>query len=391
MNHARLEHKTPGRSMRCRTWSYPVIIPSSIAGNSAEAARHDDLPALPCPMRTDLLVLVLVTAACSSDPGLPPLTHDTSLQCPMPDGLPFRTTTTGFQVAQNESLASSEPRAKDQASDTVGNPGGLVANIYLADGAAAVAGPVTYHGVKARTAVTAGYFADPLPGEKVSLWSYDGSAWNSIASATLDADGAYDLSATGFIAANKQPVYSMLEADGSCAEHYTTLLPPGSKVVITDIDGTLTIDDNQLIDQIPDATYVPIAMGSAVELMKAWDAKNYSIIYLTARPHVLRVESRGWLRDAGFPNGALLTAIQTEEASAYKTAWLRRMVTQFGWVPVAAYGNADTDITAYNNVGIPKDRTFIVGPLAGSNGTQPIQGMDFGAHIAGYVAAQPAN
>ncbi|CAN5561702.1 hypothetical protein BH11MYX1_BH11MYX1_45610 [soil metagenome] len=340
-------------------------------------------------MRTVLLVLLV--GACSSDPGLPPLTHDTSLKCPLPDGLPFRTATTGFQVAQNETLASGEPRSKDQASDTVGNPGGLVANIYTPDASTAANGPVTYHGVKARTAVTAGYYADALPGEKVSLWTYDGMVWTSIASATTDADGAYDLPATDFIAANKQPLYSMLEADGSCAEHYTTLLPAGSKVVITDIDGTLTTDDNQVIDQIPDATYVPVAMGSAVELMKAWDAKNYPIIYLTARPHVLRVESRGWLRDEGFPNGALITAIQTEEASAYKTAWLQRIVTQFGWVPVAAYGNAQTDITAYNNVGIPKDKTFIVGPLAGSNGTQPIGGMDFATHIAGYVAAQPAN
>lgn len=340
-------------------------------------------------MRTVLLMLLV--GACSSDPGLPPLTHDTSLKCPMPDGLPFRTATTGFQVAQNETLASDEPRSKDQASDTVGNPGGLVASTYMPDAAAAAIGPVAYHGVKARTSVTAGYFADALPGERVSLWTYDGTAWSSVATATTDADGAYDLPATGFVAANKQPLYAMLEADGSCAEHYNTLLPAGSKVVITDIDGTLTTDDNQVIDQIPDATYVPVAMGSAVALMKAWDAKNYPIIYLTARPHVLRVESRGWLRDAGFPNGALLTAIQTEEAAAYKTAWLQRMVTQFGWVPVAAYGNADTDITAYNNVGIPKDKTFIVGPLAGANGTQPINGMDFAAHIAGYVAAQPMN
>lgn len=340
-------------------------------------------------MRT--VILVLLVGGCSSDPGQAPLTHDTTLKCPIPDGLPFRPATAGFQVAQNGTLAFDEPRSKDQASDTIGNPGGLVASIYLADAAMAATEPVTYHGVKARTAVTAGYFADPLPGEHVSLWSYDGSAWSSIASATTDADGAYDLPATSFVAANKQPLYSMLEADGSCAEHYNTLLPAGSKVVVTDIDGTLTTDDNQVIDQIPDATYVPVAMGSAVALMIAWDAKNYPIIYLTARPHVLRVESRGWLRDEGFPNGALITAIQTEEAAAYKTAWLQRMVNQFGWDVVAAYGNADTDITAYNNVGIPKNKTFIVGPLAGSAGTQPIDGMDFAAHIAGYVAAQPSN
>ncbi len=340
-------------------------------------------------MRT--VALVLLVGACSSDPSLPPLTHDTTLKCPMPGDLPFRTASTGFQVAQNEQLAADDPRSKDEASDTIGNPDGPIANLYIPDTDAAATGPVAYHGVKSRTKINQGLFGNPLAGERVSLWSYDGSAWASIGATTTDANGAYDLPATGYTAANKHPVYSMLEADGSCAEHFTTLLPPGSKVVVTDIDGTLTVDDAQSIDQIPDATYVPIEMGSAHQLIQAWDAKNYPIIYLTARPNTLRVESRVWLRDQGFPTGALITAVMTEEASAYKTAWLERIVTQFGWDVVAAYGNADTDITAYNNAGIPKDQTFIVGPLAGTDGTQPIDGMDFAAHIASYVAAQPGN
>ena len=38
----------------------------------------------------------------------------------------------------------------------------------------------------------------------------------------------------------------------------------------------------------------------------------------------------------------------------------------------AAYGNTPTDITAYANVGIPKERTWIVGPHGGKEGTQAI-------------------
>ncbi|HET9987138.1 MAG TPA: hypothetical protein VFQ65_01430, partial [Kofleriaceae bacterium] len=85
------------------------------------------------------------------------------------------------------------------------------------------------------------------------------------------------------------------------------------------------------------------------------------------------------------------TAVDVEEPAAYKTLWLKRMVNDFGWNVVAAYGNAQTDIDAYNNVAIPKADTFIVGPLAGTNGTQPIDNMDFAAHTASFVAAQPAN
>ncbi|MEO8844051.1 MAG: hypothetical protein ABI591_11420 [Kofleriaceae bacterium] len=336
-----------------------------------------------------LLLGLLVLSACSGDDNLPPLTSDTSLKCPAPDGLPFRTESSGWQQAANETLVGNDPRNKDQASDLLGNPGGLAANVFIADSDAPSA-TMAYHGVKARTTVTGGLFSTDLPGENVSLWSYDGTAWASEGTAKTDANGEYDIGAT-FTAANNHPLYSMLEADGSCAEHYNLLLPPGSKVVITDIDGTLTTDDSQSLMQIPDATYVPLMMGAANTMLQAWDAKKYPIIYLTARPRVLREESRVWLRDESFPTGPLITANDVEEASAYKTLWLQRLITTFGWVPVAAYGNATTDVTAYENVGIAKDITFIVGPLGGTGGTVAIPNMDFTAHIASFVDAQPDN
>jgi hypothetical protein len=339
-------------------------------------------------MRSVLLGLV-VLSACSGSGDDQPLTHDTSLKCPAPDGLPFRTMSRGFTSA-DQTLVMSDPRNKDQASDLLGNPGGLNANILIDDTADPSAAPIGYQGIKARTTPTGGLFATPLPGENVSLWSYDGSAWQTEGRAQTDANGAYDITG-GFVTPNQQALYSILEADGSCAEHYNLLLPPGSKVVVTDIDATLTLDDNEELMEIPDDTYVPLMMGSANLLMQAWDAKHYPIIYLTARPHVLRPETRGWLRDKSFPAGPLITAVDVEEPSAYKTLWLKRMVQMFGWVPVAAYGNADTDVTAYANVGIAKDITFIVGPLGGDGGTVAIPNMDFGAHIASFVANQPDN
>lgn len=334
-------------------------------------------------------LVLLSLAGCGEDE--PALTDATSLTCPAPGPLPFRIDT-GFERSANATLAAKNPRSKDEASDTLGNPGGPVASTYLADGASPSAGPIAYRGAKARTTPTGGLFTQPLPGERVSLWSYDaaGGAWQEIGSAQTDDDGAYELADSGFVAANGQPVYSMLEADGSCAEHYDYLLPPGSKVIVTDIDGTLTTDDGELLKQVADDTYTPMMMTAGDRLMKTWAMKGYPIIYLTARSHVLRNETRVWLRDLGFPGGPLITSATTD-AAVYKTAWLRRMLATFGWTAVAAYGNADTDIVAYENAGIPKNLTFIVGPLAGSSGTVPIQNMDFTQHITTFVAAQPDN
>ena len=337
-----------------------------------------------------IAIALILLAACGDDGG-PALTDATSLVCPVPGALPFRMESNSFARSENKALVKADPRSKDEASDTLGNPNGPIASIYLADAAAATTMPVGYHGVRARTTSTGGLFSNVIPGEPVSLWTYDGTAWQSIGRATTDDNGVYDLPNAGFVAPNGTPVYSMLEGDGSCAEHYTYLFPPGTKVVVSDIDGTLTLDDTQLLKQIADDTYTPVMMGAADKLAQAWAAKGYTMIYLTARPHVVRNETRVWLRDLKFPTGPVITAASQQGADVYKTAWLKRMINTFGWNVVAAYGNADTDITAYENAGIPKAQTFIVGDLAGSMGTTPIPNMDFSAHIASYVMAQPNN
>lgn len=335
-----------------------------------------------------VLVCALLLTACADDG--PALTNATSLKCPRPGNLPFKLQSSGFQKPDNAMLAMNDQRVKDEASDTIGNPGGAVATIYLANDASPAPMPITYRGTKARTNPTGGLFATPLPGENVSLWVYD-SEWHSIGRTQTDDAGAYELPDTNFTAPNGTPVYSMLEGDGDCMEHYNWLMPAGSKFVVVDIDGTLTESDNEQFIQFSDESYVPKMIAGANTMLQAWSAKGYPIVYLTARYHLYRQETRSWLRDKEFPVGPMITEPTLQDAAVYKTLWLKRMVQNFGWVPVAAYGNADTDITAYENVGIPKSQTFIVGPLAGNGGTTPIENDDYTSHTATYVAAQPAN
>jgi hypothetical protein len=114
-------------------------------------------------------------------------------------------------------------------------------------------------------------------------------------------------------------------------------------------------------------------------------------VYLTARANEFRAETAQWLGGQMFPIGVTITGSNSNDAQAYKTTWLKRMVTDFGWNVVAGYGNADTDIGAYQAVNIPNSQIFIVGPQGGDLGSTPIPNMDFSAHIANYVDAQPNN
>ncbi len=338
------------------------------------------------------LILPLLLAACGDDGDEPPLSDAITLQCPTPGNLPFRLDSRGFQRDTNQVLADRSPRTKDEASDVLGTPDGAVATVYLPNAAPPV-GSIHYEGLKARTRPEQGLSTDPFPGEAVSLWFYDEAAvaWVMLDRGTTDEDGRYDFEVGDFLAPNAAPVFSVLEADGSCASHRNFLLPSGSQFVVMDIDGTLTIDDNQILLQVADDTYVPKAMIGAAALAQAWDAKGYPIIYLTARDNLFDAETRRWLDQLAFPPGAVITANSTAPADVYKTAWLDRMITDFGWVPYAAYGNADTDITAYANVEIPQGRTFIIGPNAGNGGTVAIPNGDYTDHIAAFVDAQPDN
>lgn len=336
-----------------------------------------------------IVLVIALLAGCSSEE----LSGATSLVCPTPGRLPFHLGSSGFQSSQSKAIADVKRRNKDEASDTLGNPGGATASVYLAESDRPGTGAIAFRGAKARTDPTQGNGATPLAGENVSLWSYDatGKAWHEVGHGTTDADGVYQISGGGFVAANGEPVYAMLEADGSCAEHFDYLYPPGTRVVVADIDGTLTLSDLELLTQLGDPTYVPKMMGAADRLLQAWDAKHYPVIYLTARPSLYRAESRGWLDELEFPAGALITQTPSSSATAdvYKTAWMQRITVDFGWEVIAAYGNADTDITAYENAQVPKDRTFIVGPFAGTRGTQPVENADFTAHIAAFVTPYP--
>jgi phosphatidate phosphatase PAH1 len=126
--------------------------------------------------------------------------------------------------------------------------------------------------------------------------------------------------------------------------------------------------------------------------MNLWNDKGYIIVYLTARPHAFRAETRSWLSDHEFPPGPVITAnslVFDDSARNYKRTWVNRLTSDFGWTVTAAYGNATSDIDAYEEAAIPKNITFIVGEHAGVADTQAILDNDYTAHIADFVEGQP--
>lgn len=296
--------------------------------------------------------------------------------CPEPGPLPFTTQTSAFTSTEPNVLIDN-PNVTHWGQDVLG------------------LGDQRLTGTMARASGSL-LMQRSVPSEWISAWTRDGAGgWAEMSRVATDSQGRFtlDVPAEHAFPAGTSAAFAVLEGDGTCAIHGIFAWPPGTQVVLTDIDGTLTTHDNEFIRQVTsEPSYVPKENTAAASMLRAWAAKGYQVVYLSARPNALRAASRTWLHAMGAPFGPLRTAdafVYGESARAYKAEFVRMMGDDLGWQIVAAYGNADSDIQAYEDAGIPKEVTFIVGPFAGESGTMAIGNNDFSDHIQSYVNARP--
>ena len=166
--------------------------------------------------------------------------------------------------------------------------------------------------------------------------------------------------------------------DATVATGYLWLLPAGTHLAVTDIDGTLTTSDTELFQQLLDGSYVPDAYPDAVALTAAEATRGHLLVYLTGRPYWLTNRTRGWLAELGFAHGAVhlapsnLDVLPTDgSVGNYKRDYLASLVAR-GYVLDLAYGNATTDIYAYLGAGVTADRQWIIGSNGGNDGTHAV-------------------
>jgi len=159
-------------------------------------------------------------------------------------------------------------------------------------------------------------------------------------------------------------VHFVMKGDLSATDQYIEVLPDSAKVVVTDIDGTLTTSESASFTEAFGLSPPGANPGSA-EALTALAKRGYYMLYLTARPEWFVQKTRNWLNDKGFPPGIVHTGFSLigETGSAainLKTSELAALKTRTGVVPSYGFGNTDTDAAAYDNAGIspPANRYF---------------------------------
>jgi hypothetical protein len=300
----------------------------------------------------------------------------TRLDCPGITEFPFELTVAegAWASAANGALVEASNRDKSEYGDVYVNPG----MDQQLSGILAVG--------------TSGLEQTTLAGEVVSFWTWEGEQWVSLGESTTAGDGEWSIDLGARFGQGSHEVYAVFEAGRSCYTHRLAVWPEGTQFVLTDIDGTLTLSDDELFAEIEDPDYDQQMKGNAVELMQAWADKGYGLVYLSARPRDFRPMTDAWRLRHRYPAGMVMLSdglVFGSTAQEYKATFISTLLDDLGWSITAAYGNATSDIDGYNDAGVPKEITFIIGENAGVDGTNAIADDDYGDHIETFVAESP--
>lgn len=184
----------------------------------------------------------------------------------------------------------------------------------------------------------------------------------------------------------------IVQGDRSSANGYLTVVDPGRKAVLFDIDGTLTLNDFEAVGDYLGISNAQMHNG-ADELVWSYVEKGYQVVFLTARQYWLARTTREWFNRNGLIHWHLRTDPNADnpvdpDSVAHKTGVIRQLRGEAGLNIIRAYGNSDTDLESYEAGGIPSEQTYIIGELAGEDGTQPIHG-DYMHHLSTVVANTP--
>jgi len=225
-----------------------------------------------------------------------------------------------------------------------------------------------------------GLVSKDLQDERVAVWIDDCAGWQALPTQLTDSDGRITVAVPATVASSPGVYEARFQVlgDGSQTTALVWLLPRGTHLALTDIDGTLTASDAELFQQILDGSHVPVAYPGAVALTTAHADRGQVVVYLTGRPYYLTQRSRDWLRGQAFAPGPLRgtdsngEALPTEAGVGdFKKHFVMQLVAA-GYVIDVAYGNATTDIYAYLGAGIPAGRIWIIGNNGGAQGTHGV-------------------
>ena len=214
-----------------------------------------------------------------------------------------------------------------------------------------------------------------LEDEDVRIFACEAGQWRDLGTTRTNSDGRFAMTLTGDarLGVGLRDIYASAP-DATGVWFLAFVAPEGSRLVVSDIDGTLTSSENAFPISTVLATSVGAQPGAAEQLAAAASA-GITPIYVTARGDLYTESTRQWLANHGFPRAPLHLAqpvitLPGSSTVAFKQTFVAPLVQRFDMA--AAIGNRATDIAAYSNAGIAADHIFVKLPEFSSELAAPL-------------------
>ena len=172
----------------------------------------------------------------------------------------------------------------------------------------------------------------------------------------------YEIPAEKALAPGRHQLRLVVGGDLTSTDVLFEVVSPGTKIFVSDVDGTLTSSENIEMLKVLEGT-LPDAHPGAADAFRILVEKGYHPMYLTARPELLVPRTRAFLRAHGFPLGVVHTSPATfgagmgASAASFKKTELQALAA-LGLVPSFGFGNMPSDSDAYAAAGIDPTRRF---------------------------------
>jgi hypothetical protein len=203
-----------------------------------------------------------------------------------------------------------------------------------------------------------------LEDEDVDVFACLDGDWRHVGTARTDDEGyfALSLSGTALLPIGMRDLFISVVGDRTGAPFLGYVAPEGTRLILSDVDGTLTSSENAFIETILLGSE-PDPQPGAARAFAAATAKGYQMVYMTARGSQYTAETRAWLAHKQFPRGPLrlspsFITLPGGDTVEYKSQTASAL-SAAGLALTAGVGNRASDVTAYGTAGIAAERIFI--------------------------------
>jgi hypothetical protein len=196
-----------------------------------------------------------------------------------------------------------------------------------------------------------------------ATWEKLGTALTTATASHADVEGVVDEPGRLFfeiptnkaLASGRHRLRLVVAGDLTTTELDIEVVPPGTALFVSDVDGTLTTsEDAQFFSLLTGAP--PAENPDAPQALSLLASKGYRPFYLTARPDWLGSQTRDWLASKGFPPGVVHTTMSATGASGAAATTFKSnelgLLSRKGLRPRFAFGNSSSDADAYHDADI---------------------------------------